>query len=83
MAHIVARKLQQLWSPEQIAGWLKRRYPDDENYQVSHEMIYRSLYVQARGALKKELIQHLRTQRTMRRSSMATAAVKARDKSKT
>jgi IS30 family transposase len=69
LARIVARKLKQLWSPEQIAGWLQRRYPDDENDQVSHETIYRSLYVQARGALKKELIQHLRTQRTMRRST--------------
>ena len=68
LAHIVAKKLKQLWSPQQIAGWLKRTYPDNENYQVSHETIYRSLYVQARGALKKELIQHLRTQRTMRRS---------------
>ena len=68
LARIVAGKLKQLWSPEQIAGWLKRTYPDDEHYQVSHEIIYRSLYVQARGALKKELIQHLRTQRTMRRS---------------
>ncbi len=68
LARIVAKKLKQLWSPEQIAGWLKRTYPEDENYQVSHEIIYRSLYVQARGALKKELIQHLRTQRTMRRS---------------
>ena len=56
------------WSPQQIAGWLKPKYPEDENYQVSHETIYRSLYVQARGALKKELIRHLRTQRTMRRS---------------
>jgi IS30 family transposase len=63
LAHIVAKKLKQLWSPQQIAGWLKRTYPDNENYQVSHETIYRSLYVQARGALKKELIQHLRTQR--------------------
>ena len=68
LARIVAKKLKRLWSPEQIAGWLKRTYPDNENYQVSHETIYRSLYVQARGALKKELIQHLRTQRTMRRS---------------
>jgi len=65
---IVAHKLKQRWSPEQIAGWLKRTYPEDENYQVSHEIIYRSLYVQARGALKKELIKHLRTRRTMRHS---------------
>ena len=68
LARIVANKLKQLWSPEQIAGWLKRTHPEDENYQVSHEIIYRSLYVQARGALKKELIRHLRTKRTMRHS---------------
>tara|TARA_R110002111_G_C5934724_1_gene367104 strand:+ start:63 stop:1223 length:1161 start_codon:yes stop_codon:yes gene_type:complete len=68
LAHIVARKLQLAWSPVQIAGWLKRTYPDNENYQVSHETIYRSLYIQARGALKKELLQHLRRTRTMRRS---------------
>jgi len=67
-AHIVAGKLQSHWSPEQIAGWLKYTYPDDENYQVSHETIYRSLYIQARGALKKELTQHLRRTRVMRRS---------------
>jgi len=68
LARIVARKLQLEWSPEQIAGWLKQAYPDDENYQVSHETIYRSLYIQARGALKKELLQHLRRTRVMRRS---------------
>lgn len=68
LAHIVADKLQLQWSPEQIAGWLKRTYPDDENYQVSHETIYRSLFIQARGALKKELVQHLRRTRVMRRS---------------
>ena len=67
-AHIVALQLKQLWSPEQIAGWLKRRYPDDEHFQVSHETIYRSLFIQARGALKKELLQHLRRTRGMRRS---------------
>jgi len=65
---IVARKLQQNWSPEQIAGWLKRTYPADESLQVSHETIYRSLYVQTRGVLKKELLQYLRSQRTIRRS---------------
>jgi transposase, IS30 family len=59
------------WSPEQIAGWLKRAYPEDERYQVSHETIYRSLYIQARGALKKELVRHLRSQRTMRRPRRA------------
>jgi len=68
LARIVARKLQLEWSPEQIAGWLKHTYPDDEHYQVSHETIYRSLFIQARGALKKELLQHLRRTRMMRRS---------------
>jgi len=68
LAHIVAGKLQRLWSPEQIAGWLKRRYSGDENFQVSHETIYRSLFIQARGALKKELLQYLRRTRVMRRS---------------
>ena len=68
LARIVAGKLQLQWAPEQIAGWLKHTYPDDENYQVSHETIYRSLFIQARGALKKELVQHLRRTRVMRRS---------------
>jgi len=68
LARIVAEKLQWLWSPEQIAGWLKCAYPDDENYQVSHETIYRSLFIQARGVLKKELLQYLRRTRAMRRS---------------
>ncbi len=68
LAHIVANKLQLQWAPQQIAGWLKRTYPDDEDYQVSHETIYKSLFIQARGALKKELLQHLRRTRGMRRS---------------
>ncbi len=68
----VARKLQLNWSPEQIAGWLKRAYPEEESYQVSHETIYRSLFVQARGVLKKELLQQLRSKRTIRRSKQAT-----------
>ena len=68
LARIVARKLRKLWSPEQIAGWLKRTYPNDENFQVSYETIYRSLFIQARGALKKELLQHLRRRRATRRS---------------
>ncbi len=67
LARIVASKLQSSWAPEQIAGWLKRTF-SDENYQVSHETIYRSLYIQARGALKKELVQYLRRPRIMRRS---------------
>jgi IS30 family transposase len=68
LAQLVARKLQREWSPEQIAGWLKIRFPNDESYHVSHEIIYRSLFIQARGALKKELLQHLRRTRGMRRS---------------
>jgi IS30 family transposase len=68
LARIVADKLKRLWAPVQIAGWLKQTYPDDEHQQVSHETIYRSLYIQARGALKKELLQHLRRTRVMRRS---------------
>jgi IS30 family transposase len=68
LARIVAKQLQLEWSPEQIAGWLKRAYPGNESYQVSHETIYRSLFIQARGALKKELLQHLRRTRVMRRS---------------
>ena len=68
LARIVASKLQLQWAPEQIAGWLKYTYPDDESRQVSHETIYKSLFIQARGALKKELLQHLRKTRSMRRS---------------
>ena len=68
LARIVADKLTLQWSPRQIAGWLKRTYPDDKTYQVSHETIYRTLFIQARGALKKELLGHLRRSRAMRRS---------------
>lgn len=68
---MVAEKLRCHWSPEQIAGWLRRSYPDSECLQVSHETIYRSLFVQARGALKKELLAYLRSQRTIRRSRHA------------
>ena len=64
----VASKLILEWSPEQISGWLKTEYPKDERMRVSHETIYRSLFIQARGALKKELMDHLRTTRRMRRS---------------
>jgi IS30 family transposase len=59
----VAQKLALQWSPEQIAGWLKRQYPDDPGMRISHEAIYRSLFIQARGGLKKELTAHLRTMR--------------------
>ena len=68
LRNAVADKLRHNWSPEQIAGWLKWMHPGDEGNQVSHETIYRSLYIQARGALKKELLQHLRSERTIRRS---------------
>lgn len=65
---IIEKKLRKHWSPEQIAGWLKMTYPYDESFQVSHETIYRSLFIQARGLLKKELQQFLRSKRTIRRS---------------
>src|SRR5450631_458720 len=67
----VTKKLRSNWAPEQVAGWLKRAHPDDESYSVSHETIYRSLFVQARGVLKKELLSHLRSKRTIRRSKQA------------
>jgi IS30 family transposase len=65
---LVASKLLLDWSPEQISGWLKTQYPNDESLRVSHETIYRSLFIQARGVLKKELMGHLRSKRHMRRS---------------
>jgi IS30 family transposase len=72
LRQLVAARLQDNWSPEQIAGWLRHTYPDDEAYRVSHETIYRSLFVQARGALKKELQAHLRSGRAIRRSRHAS-----------
>ena len=75
---IVASKLILNWSPEQIAGWLKRRSPSNESMRVSHETIYRSLFIQARGVLKKELMQHLRSRRQIRRSVHAKAAGQSR-----
>jgi IS30 family transposase len=72
LCRTISRKLQLNWSPEQIAGWLKRVYPQEEHNQVSHETIYRSLFVQARGVLKKELMQYLRSKRTIRRSRHAS-----------
>lgn len=68
LARIVAGLLRQHWSPWQIAGRLKRSYSHDESRRVSHETIYKTLFIQARGALKKELVAHLRRSRTMRRS---------------
>ncbi|WP_175007417.1 IS30 family transposase [Burkholderia lata] len=72
LAQVVASKLRLQWSPEQIAGWLKHVYAVNRDYQVSHETIYRSLYIQARGALKRELLEHLRRSRAMRRSRQHT-----------
>ena len=69
---MVASKLMLDWSPEQIAGWLKAQYPHNESMHVSHETIYRSLFLQARGLLKKELMDHLRSKRRMRRSPTLT-----------
>ena len=68
LRNTVASKLILDWSPEQISGWLKNHYPNDESMRVSHETIYRSLFIQARGVLKKELMDHLRSKRRMRRS---------------
>ena len=68
----ISAKLTRKWSPQQIAGWLMRKHPHDEHNRVSHETIYRSLFIQTRGVLKKELQRHLRTTRTIRRSRHAT-----------
>lgn len=70
----MAEKLKEDWSPQQISGWLKREYPDDEAMYISHETIYRTLFVQARGALKRELLAHLRSRRIMRKSRRASTA---------
>lgn len=68
LRQVVSAKLAMEWSPEQIAGWLPVAYPNDESMRVSHETIYKSLFIQSRGALKKELQAHLRTQRVFRQS---------------
>jgi len=72
LRRVISNKLTIHWSPEQIGGWLKRKYPDEGHNQVSHETIYRSLFVQVSGVLNKELIQYLRTKRTIRRSRHAS-----------
>ncbi|QCU76364.1 IS30 family transposase [Pseudoalteromonas distincta] len=69
---IIAQKMESAWSPQQISGWLRRTYPNNEDLNVSHETIYKTLYIQTRGALKKELQKHLRTQRVVRKSKHAT-----------
>ena len=68
LQRIVTSKLRLDWSPEQVSGWLKAEYPDDESMRVSHETIYRSLFIQTRGVLKKQLLRHLRSKRVTRRS---------------
>jgi len=78
LREVVTGKLAEDWSPEQVSGWLKLAYAHDEGMQVSHEAIYQSLFVQARGALKRELTQHLRTRRTIRRSRHASLRGKKR-----
>ncbi len=78
LREIVAKKLQLEWSPEQISGWLKQEYPDALDMRISHETIYRSLFIQARGVLKKELLGHLRSRRVMRRSRHATLRKQSR-----
>ena len=71
----VAHKLAHQWSPVQISGWLRQEYPDEQHMQVSHETIYRSLFVQSRGVLKKELVAHLRTRRQMRQPKGGTVRI--------
>jgi len=72
LCRAISAKLTRKWSPQQIAGWLMREHPDDEDKRVSHETIYRSLFIQTRGVLKKELLSHLRATRSIRRSRHAT-----------
>jgi IS30 family transposase len=72
LIRLIAEKLQCEWSPEQVSGWLKRQYPNDKSYHVSHETIYKSLFIQTRGVLKKELLACLRSRRVMRRSRHAS-----------
>ena len=74
LQRLVAKKLGMNWSPEQISGWLERTFLDEQTMQISHETIYRSLFIQSRGVLKKELIAHLRSRRMMRRSQKASTA---------
>jgi len=78
LREVVASKLILDWSPQQISGWLRTEYPDDGSMHVSHETIYRSLFIQARGVLKKELMDHLRSKRRMRRSRHASPSGQSR-----
>ena len=74
LCRAISAKLTRKWSPQQIAGWLMRENPDDEGKRVSHETIYRSLFIQTRGVLNKELLAHLRTTRTIRQSRQSRHA---------
>ena len=78
LRRVVAAKLARQWAPQQIAGWLRQRFPSDPDMQVSHETIYRSLFVQSRGVLKRALVQHLRRPRRMRRARAATGQPRSR-----
>ncbi|HGW5834437.1 TPA: IS30 family transposase [Proteus mirabilis] len=68
LCKVIAEKMHRGWSPEQIAGWLKRNYPDAQKMNMSHETIYKALFIQTRGALKKELQQYFRSRRAVRKS---------------
>jgi IS30 family transposase len=78
LRRLVALQLARRWSPQQIAGWLRQTFPSDPELQVSHETIYRSLFVQSRGVLKRALMQHLRRPRRMRRARAATSRPRSR-----
>ena len=78
LCKLVAGKLSDQWSPQQIAGWLKIRHPRDPSMNVSHETIYKSVFIQARDVLKKDLLAHLRSRRIMRRGRTSTTAGQAR-----
>jgi IS30 family transposase len=78
LQEVVASQLLLDWSPEQISGWLKTQYPHDESIRVSHQTIYGSLFIQARGVLKKELVGHLRSKRRIRRSQHAGVSGQSR-----
>ncbi len=70
LCELIAEKLEEKWSPQQISGWLHRCFPYDKDMQISHETLYKSLYIQARGVLKKDLMKHLRLGHKMRQANM-------------
>ena len=75
---VVAARLAEDWSPEQIAAWLPVEYPNDDTMRGSHETICRSLFIQAGGVLEKELLAHLRSRRVMRRAKSSTRSGRGR-----